>query len=538
MVICLHTIRSLKLTLDSYRQGDLADMESRSKNSAKQNWTAFVLALGLTLTFSMSFAAETPPKRTLKSNNMEVYNQLPENAATFPDIFTKGMFYGRLRTHYFYYENHDGSLHDPTGFGLGGSVIYKTAPFYGFSGTAGLYTSQNLGLLNQDDALFGRTGKDTFSRYDRIQEGDWGMTVLAQAYGQYHFFKSDIKYGRQIYESFLTASNDSKMIPLTFEGVTLASADIPATTVSLAYLTAVKNRDHTTFHDVITYSDGKNRTVTVDGTTYNVSNWNNQDDSVAHKGLSYANLKAAGKDVDNELVVAGLTNQSIKNLKMDLGYGGVPDLFYTWMAEANYAITLPGSWILTPGLRYMQQCDDDAGEVGGAALSGRATALNNRDYDDWDSVDAALYAARIVLEKGPGKYMVGYSRISDDADFIAPWRGFPTGGYTRTMGEYNWYAHSESWMIQGTYDLGKAGLIKGFTVITDYVYTGEDDQKEALGGTTVTDRSIYHMDLIYKLPFMPDVETKLRLKWADAEDSTAGADLTYNEIRFEVNYLF
>ena len=261
----------------------------------------FNISVSLIFLTVFSFVYSTgadEPKRTLANNMTEIYN-----------VFTNGMFYGRLRTNYFYMENKNSSQPDPAGFGLGGSIIYKTAPLHGISGTAGLYTSQNLGLLNDSDAIYGRAGKDTFSRYDRLAEGDWGMTVLAQAYLQYNLSRTDIKIGRQIFESYLANSNDTKMIPNTFEGYSLISKDIPDTTFSFAFFTGQKLRDHTSFHDVITYDDGS-------GSTY--SSWNNQDDSAAHKGLSFANLQAAGMDVENYLVIAGISNKSIKGLALDI----------------------------------------------------------------------------------------------------------------------------------------------------------------------------------------------------------------------------
>ena len=477
-------------------------------------------------------------KRILKNNMTEVYNILPETATSISEVFTKGMCYGRVRLNYFYFENLHNNLHDPTGFGLGGSLIYKTAPFYGVSATAGFYTSQNLGLLEKDDALLGRCGQDTFSRYEVLKDGDWNMTVLAQAYLQYDFRKSELKIGRHIFESFLTKSNDTKMIPNTFEGYTLVSKDIPETTIKLAFLTEQKLRGHTRFHDVITYGDGKNETYK----GINISRFNNQDDSASHRGLTYANLKGAGKDVNNDLVIAGIINESIDDLKMEIWYNAVPDLFYALMVESNYRIPLAGGWCLTPGLRYMQQFDNGAGEVGGAAIIGTLApggiAIGDGGYNDPDSVDAKLYAARLVLKKGAGKLLAGYSRISDDADFISPWRGFPTAGYTRAMAQYNWEANTESWMVQAFYDFGKAGIINGFRALVDYAHMDYDDEKLQLLGLLKTDRNYVHADIWYKFPFLPDLEAKIRLGYVNAQKTVADLDPSYSEFRFELNYLF
>jgi len=515
-------------------------METRQEKAREKTKILLIITVAFTFILFACLAAGNEPKRTLRKNMTEVYNVLPGKAATFSETFTKGMFYGRLRMNYFYWKYEDSDRYDPTGFGVGGSLIYKTAPFYGISATAGFYTSHNLGLLNKKDALFGRCGKDTFSRYDRLLDGDWGMTVLAQAYLQYHFRKTEIKIGRQIFESFLTKSNDTKMIPNTFEGYSIESKDIPKTTVKLAFFTGQKLRDHTEFHDVITYSDGKNRTISVGALTFNLSNWNNQDDAASHRGLSYANLKAAGEDVDNNLVIAGITNDSLRNLKLDLWYNSVPELFYSIMTESNYEIPLTHGWSITPGLRYMQQFDDGAGKVGGAALVGTLAGVSGsaKGYKDADSVDGKLYAARLVLKKGAGILLAGYSKISDDADLISPWRGFPTDGYTRSMAQYNWEANTESWMLRAFYDFGKAGIIKGFRTCIDYVYMDYDDEKEKMGGHFKTDRSSIHADIWYKFPFFPDLEAKVRMGIVDADKLTVGLDPSYREFRFELNYLF
>jgi len=520
-----------------FNEGDRLEMKFCKKKSNIAIHLRFGILTALTLVLLTALAVADEPKRVLKPSMQEFYNVLPETAESFSEVFTKGMYYGRLRLNYFYLENLNNSLHDPTGFGLGGSLIYKTAPFYGVSATGGFYTSQNLGLLKKDDALFGRCGKDTFSRYEVLKDGDWNMTVLAQAYLQYNFHKSELKIGRQIFESFLTKSNDTKMIPNTFEGYTLVINDIPETTIKLAFLTEQKLRDHTRFHDVITYGDGKKETYK----GVNISRFNNQDDSAVHRGLSYANLKAAGEGVNNDLIVAGVTNQSLKNLRLGMWYTGVPDLFYSLMAESNYEIPLTDGWSLIPGIRYMQQFDDGAGDVGGAALSGSLVngfALGDGGYNDPDSVDAKLYAARLVLRKGAGLLLTGYSKISDDADFITPWRGFPTGGYTRSMAQYNWHANTESWMVKAVYDFGKADIIKGFRVSLDYVYMDYDDEKVKKWGHAKTDRYSIHTDMWYILPFLPDLEAKVRIAYVDAKRTILNVDPSYTEFRFELNYLF
>ena len=392
-------------------------------------------------------AADTKPKREIKGNMMEVYNTLPGTADNITDAFANGVFYGRLRMNTFKWDYKDVDQ-DNSALGLGGSMIYKTAPFAGLSATAGLYYSNSpfVGIRGDNDNVgIVKAGKDTISRKSVKENGDWSMTTLAQAYLQYDYSKTSVKAGRQIFESFITASNDTKMIPNTFEGFSVETKEVPQTTLRAAYFYAQKLRDHTTFHDVITFGTGM--------ANVNKSDWDGNDDSAVHKGLSYKNLAPAGK-TNNALIVADLRNTSVKNLQLDLTYGSVPGLISSITGEVNYKVDMGNGYSLTPGVRYMKQMDNGGGVIGGAGLSGTVTAANATamGYKDGDSLDTSLAMARLVLKKGPLKAQVGYSAVADEADIVAPWRGFPTGGYTRAMAQYNWRANTKTTCAEVHYD--------------------------------------------------------------------------------------
>ena len=499
----------------------------------KKKMIALGVSVSLVAAGMVATANAQQQKRTLKNNMTEVYNILPKPVDSLVEAFPKGMVYGRLRANFFTYHWDDeitGKQKNNYANGIGGSLIYKTAPFKGFSATVGLYTSQNpFNDLNMDkiDVKYAKSGKDTFDRH-RIKDngaydGDWGMTSLAQAYLQYDIGKTEFKVGRQIYESFLTKSNDTKMIPNTFQGVSVIVRDLPGTMFTAAYFNRQKLRDHTGFHDVIAY-DG----------------WNENDDSAINKGLTTARLEAHGID-DTKLIVVGLANKSIRNLKVDAWLTSVPDLFWSGMVEANYTIHLAGGWSVTPGLRYMDQLDTGAGKIGGAALNGSLAGLSGsaKGYDDAGSVDGSLVGGRLVIKKGNGKLRVGYTAVADDADLIAPWRGFPTSGYTRSMGQYNWDANTKSWMIAAAYDFDKAGIIPGFRTAVDYTVMDYDETKELLGGISKTDREAYHIDMWERINAVPGLEVKVRFSRINADNRLSnGTDPSYYEARFEMNYLF
>jgi hypothetical protein len=492
------------------------------------------ISLSVLLALGLSVAAEeTKPKRTLQANMNQVYNVLPANANTFEEVFTKGMFYGHLRTNAFRWDwdSPDNATNaDNKAFGIGGSIIYKTAPLSGISATVGLYYSNSpFSGLREDDADVGfvKSGKDAFSRYDVKTDGDWDMVVLAQSYLQYDVAKTSLKYGRQFFESVLTASNDTKMIPNAFEGFSVESKDLPKTMLKAAFFTAQKLRDHTTFHDVITFKDSSG------------DSWNANDDSGVHKGLSYNNFKNAGEDTEHELVIAALSNASIENLKLDFTYTAVPEVLSSAIAELNYKIDLGDGYALTPGFRYMKQFDNGGGDVGGASLSGKLDRTNIGSnlygYKEKHTLDSSAWMARLVLSKGALQLLAGYSDVADEADLVAPWRGFPTGGYTRAMAQLNWVANTQSAMLEANYDFGKANILKGFKTLARYVVQDFDEAKQSAGA--LADNKVVHIDLVQQIT--PQLDARVRFGNVNADNRLDGTDKdSYNEYRFEINYLF
>jgi hypothetical protein len=359
------------------------------------------------------------------------------------------------------------------------------------------------------------------------------MGNFAEAYLEYKNGKTNVKVGRQGIDSMMLATNDTKMIPNTFEAAVIENKDIPNTAIRAGYIMAQKLRDHQTFHSLIA-SGADSASLSTDKTAYN-------DDSGTHKGLSARNIRLRGDgDTDPEMVLVTAQNTSVPNLKLNAEYIALNGFFNTAIAEANYKIKLGDAWTLTPGVRYLKQMDDGAGKIGGASLSGSVTAANaaSKGYTTGDSVDGSIIMARLVAANGPLELSAGYSKISDDADIIAPWRGFPTGGYTRSMAQVDWIANTKNWAVKAVYDFGKAGVVSGLKIAADYENMDFDDAKAATSG--FTDRNIFHVDAWQTFKSLPNTEFKFRFATIDA-DPAVGATTdynSYNEYRFEVNYLF
>ena len=291
---------------------------------------------------SAIYGAEDSHKHSLKCNMVHLYDELPGDVESISDMFSEGIFYGRLRFNSFGFRWENEIDYNDIEIGknhaiaaVGGSMIWKSAYLHGFGVSAGAYMSQAYGTLDDEEAYLYKAGKGVFSRYDLLTEDTQNLTVLAQAYLEYKFKNASLKIGRQIFESFLTRSNDTKMVPNTFEGVTLHSRDIPYTSLKMAYLTRQKLRDHSSFHHLLAVGDDING-------TYNIFTEN--DDSAMHYGLTLSELQARG--IDDRLIVVEAKNESIENLTLNMNYTAVPELISSGMIQADYRFYLGGLSII------------------------------------------------------------------------------------------------------------------------------------------------------------------------------------------------
>lgn len=479
--------------------------------------------------FATSAHALKTEDRTVKDNYQVEYTKAPGAVNSFAEMFTQGDVYGRLRSNAFFWDwdNENTAVQDNEMWGLGGSLVLKSGFYHGFGATVGFYgVTQVLddNTIPGSTTNFGKAGKDMYHTRADGSEGNIG--VFAEAYGEYKAGKTDVKVGRQIIDSIMLASNDTKMVPNTFEAAVIENKDIKNTSLRAGYIMSQKLRDHQTFHSIIAFEK-----------------YNENDDSGTHKGLTPALISAAGADVNPEMVLVTAQNTSIPNLKLDAEYVGVDGFVNTAIAEANYKIKLNDAWTLTPGVRYLRQMDDGAGAIGGASLSGAFKGTSTytgapQGYTNPNSADGSIIMARLVAASGPLELTAGYSKVSDDADIIAPWRGFPTGGYTRSMAQVDWIANTQNWALKAVYDFGKAGVVPGLKVAADYENMNFDDAKAATSG--FTDRDIFHVDAWQTFKAVPNTEFKLRFATINA-DPAVGATVdynSYNEYRFEINYLF
>ncbi len=495
------------------------------------------------------------PKATMLKNSTVSYLDEPIEVDSVGEIFSEGKFYGRLRsnTFYFWWKKEDPSHDISLISGLGGSVVYQSATFSGFGFGAALYYSYGFFDEKVDDALRFKAGKDAFSRYSFLQTGNKNMAVLGQAYLRYDWWNAtSVIAGRQLVETFYTKSNDTKMIPNTFDGLVFQTEDIPDSSLKLAYLQRQKLRDHVEAHSVLMVgdceSDGCYDSLTDPVEILaqeKIASLSENDDSAMHKGLTYTRLKEAGKPTDAPLITGDFHTSFDYALDFDASFYVVPELLSQVMTEVNYEMKI-GSLRVIPGVRYIKQFDNGAGEVGGASLSGDLNASNQKSYSDYSSLDSQMIAARLVVKVKNYKLNFAYTYILDEADLVTPWRGFPTSGYTRSMARYNWKANTKSYRAEFVRCTSTDGIYNDIYVQASVMYQDNDERKSSL---QLDDSLYYYVGLMQNIASLDNLQWRFRLgyqqylntdqKYLDDEDLVfSDTDLNNLDVRLEFNYFF
>ncbi len=473
-------------------------------------------------------------KRSLKRDMTLEYHLLPGEVNSLEEMFSQGVWYGRFRVNSFRWDWKDDKKKDNWAIGVGGSLEYKTAYLKGIGATLAFYTSQNPWHMDEEEIKFIKAGKDTFSRYKVATGGGFGMDVVAQAYLEYKKNNLSFKAGRQIVETILIKSNDTKMIPNTFEGYSL-TATSSLNSFKLAYLTSQKLRDHISFHDPLTFGKDLNQ----DGVIEGIEKWANNDDSAVNKTLNEVNFKKVGKDSDHSLIVMETATTFFPHTRLIFNYTTVPDVVGLGVIEGHHKFNL-NNFNIIPGFRYIKQFDQGAKEIGRIGVAIANLKGKGEGYKNPYSVEGALWMGRVDI-KPKNRFWwlrIGYSAVADKADIIAPWRGFPTKGFTRAMGQYNWYANTKTYLVRLFTNWDNMGVSNGLKTSLRYVIQNFDDKKSGVQA----DSKVVHFDVIKKM--RSGVYFKFRLGIVDGDNSTYDIqgklkpDPSYNEYRIELNYLF
>lgn len=187
---------------------------------------------------------------------LSLFLSLSCSAQSLDDIFKEGKVSGQLRA--FWYDGDRELRIDRTALTLGGILSYKTAPYEGFSGGVSFFSSNGVTSLTQMP--------ESGQTHNLNLDGS-SINTLGEAYLQYAGHDTLVRYGRQRLD--LPLSNDyyNRMLPNSFEALSIENRSIDHVTLKGAYITGWKYKGSDTFVSP-TYSLGIDRDIAVLGALY------------------------------------------------------------------------------------------------------------------------------------------------------------------------------------------------------------------------------------------------------------------------------
>ncbi|HLD23822.1 MAG TPA: OprD family outer membrane porin, partial [Sulfuricurvum sp.] len=181
---------------------------------------------------------------------------LSSSAQELEDIFKEGKVSGQLRA--FWYDGDRELRTDRTALTLGGILSYKTAPYEGFSGGVSFFSSNGVTSL---------TEMPESGQTHNLNPDGSSINTLGEAYLQYSAHDTLIRYGRQCLDLPLANDYYNRMLPNSFEALSIENRSLSHTTLKAAYITGWKYKASDTFVSP-TYSLGIDRDIAVLGAIY------------------------------------------------------------------------------------------------------------------------------------------------------------------------------------------------------------------------------------------------------------------------------
>ena len=418
--------------------------------------------------------------------------------------FKEGKASGQIRAFYINRDydkrNESATVKDRAAFAVGGKLGFETAPVYGVSAGAMFYTTNGLGMKNNDTVkidptLFG-TGTD---RPD--------ATYLGQAYVQATVGKTTVKVGRQELNTPLAGMDDARMLPNLFEAAVLINKDLPDTTLIGAVVTRMASG---------TFANGY-----ADNTLGLQSGYGWGDKTGEFRTMSKV---ALGTGVDNRSVYAvAVINNSVKNLTLQVWDYYADDILNAIYAQADYKFNLGVDMVAS----YQFWNENGIGDqmIKQAGLGSVKGMLNAVKLAVTPIKGANVYAAysKTEQQKGTGTTLNG--------GMITPWGGTP-GFVQGTVTRLAYTAGATAWKAGGSYD-----IMPGLNAHLSYAQFNISSNAQYSTGNATHQASETDFDITYKPASIKNLELKLRGIYA--KDFVAnGGGQDFNEYRVIANYNF
>jgi hypothetical protein len=398
---------------------------------------------------SPDVAPPPPPQTGLLETG---YPALRDEMSKLDPFFRDTDLNVRLRTFYFNRQNDDDT--ESEAWALGGWIQYVSGWLLDtFAIGSTYYTSQP--LYAPDDRL-----GTLLLTPDGDEIGVFGEAWAALRYKEYALFKG---YRQRIDDGYVN-SQDNRMVPNTFEAVTL-SGTLDWVRYNVGYLWNIKPRDS---NDFISMS-----------------------------------RQAGAPGGDEGLILSSLAFTPIKDLLIYAGNYHATEVFNTFFAKTEYTHAINKDLRLQLGLQFTDQRS-----VGDERLG---------DFTTWN-VGAGARLLFKGLSLGAATHFNG-----DDASLRHPWGSWP--GYLSLMVTDFDRANEKAFGIGVKYDLGGALLpwqVPGLSVHLLYAQ-GRDREDPATGSDLPTTHE-GNLDIIYNVPEVTGLSLRFRNAYVGRGDASTLVD--------------
>ena len=175
--------------------------------------------------------------------------------------FKEGKLTGNFRTYYFTRDFDVSNTRED--IAAGGMLYYRTAPLYGVNVGIAFYTSQGMGLNDDDKDVYGLLATDANGNHE-------SFSVLGESFIQFARWDSTLKAGRQELETPWVNKWDIRLTPQSTQSVTFTNNSISGLKIVASQVTKIKGRTSTEFVSMTEFAGitTDDKPVTLGGVTY------------------------------------------------------------------------------------------------------------------------------------------------------------------------------------------------------------------------------------------------------------------------------
>ena len=413
------------------------------------------------------------------------------------DMFLEGHFSGQIRSYYID-RNYTGVDAKRNGTAIGGYLRYETGIWHGLNLGAAVYTTnrilQGLEYDIVDPSIFGK--------------GLTSYVIPGEAYVNYQFSNTAIKFGRQLLHTPMICGDDVRMVPCLFEAVNVINDSLADTRLTVGHILRIAPGTMAN-----TYPNGGVLAVTA-GYSFIGAQDNNQ----FHNVGSYA----IGQSTPG-ITVLGTQYSGFRHLKIQAWNYVVWDIMNTLYLQGD--ISWESSMPLNPELFVSGQFIFEKG-------IGSNSVLQDINSHYWSLLGG--------VKAGPFKIFAAYSQTGTDPDaainggIITSWGGMPAftqGMVTRHM----FMAGTHAWKVQGIYDWNSLGINLSTTL---YYAAYEMNQLNGFSVGEEWTATEAGFDIIYDPNWLKNLSLQFRGNFTDDYFKNPESSIGWNEFRFIINYDF